>query len=55
MKKYIVTYWEDEWTCVAEVEMEAENENELRAKADKYYEENLTDKNVCGARWNEVG
>lgn len=54
MKKYLVTYWEDEFSCIAEIKIEAENEDEIRAKANKYYEENLLDTNVGGAKWDEI-
>lgn len=54
MKKFKVTYWEDEWTCAAEVEIEATDESDLKAKVDAYYESNLKNENIGGARWSEI-
>lgn len=53
--KYLITYYEDEFTIVAETEVAVNNIVELESAADKYYKENLEGKhNLCGCRWTRI-
>jgi len=52
--KYSITYWEDEFTMIDEIEVEVDNVSELKKLADDYYDKNLKDKNVGGARWRKI-
>lgn len=54
LRKFRVTYWEDEWSCVAETEIEAFDETDLKIKANNYYDSNLKNENIAGARWAEI-
>lgn len=49
--KYEITFWEDQFTMVDEIVVEANDVNELKYLADKYCEENLKDKEIAGANW----
>lgn len=51
--KYLVSYYQDEYTLIHETEIEC-NENEIRDKTNKYYEENLQHLEVAGAKWREI-
>ena len=51
--KYLVSYYEDEYTCAHEIEIES-NEEEIKEKVDEYNEENLKNLEIAGANWREV-
>jgi hypothetical protein len=51
--KYKVCYYEDEFTCVAETEIECE-EDEIHKKTDEYFEKNLQHLDIAGAKWFEL-
>ena len=51
--KYRISYYEDEYNCVAETEVECE-ESEIKEITDKYYLDNLRDKDISGANWNII-
>lgn len=53
--KYIITYYEDEFSAVAEAEVEVNDISELSKLANEYYEQNLKDKvEVAGAKWRRA-
>jgi len=51
--KYLVSYFEDEYTCVCEVEFECD-ENKIKDMADQYYEENLKHLDIAGVNWRKL-
>jgi len=51
--KYLVSYYEDEYTIIHEIEIECDKE-EIKEIVDKYYEENLKQFDIAGAKWRKV-
>ena len=54
MNRYRVTYWEDEFNCVCEVEIDAEDEKGLKTKVDEYAKTNLDIESLAGAKWRKI-
>ena len=54
MNRYRVTYWEDEFNCVCEVEIDAEDEKGLKTKVDEYAKTNLDIESLAGATWCKI-
>lgn len=54
MSKYKVLYFEDAITCIAETIIECENETQLKKFADEFYEKELKNMNIAGAKWFKI-
>ena len=52
--KYSVTYWEDEFSCIDSIIIEASSEEELRQMADNYYTSMPNKDNIAGAKWRLI-
>lgn len=52
--KYLVSYYEDAYSRVAETTIECNNEEELKKLVDKYCEENLKHLEIAGAKWSQL-
>ena len=52
--QYEIIYYEDEFTSVARVIVECNNESEVKEMADSYYEENLSYLDIAGAKWYKI-
>lgn len=49
--KYRVLYFEDEFSCVDEIVIDADSKNELKQKADDYWASMPNKENIAGSKW----
>lgn len=54
MEKYWIRYYDIMNNLIDEIEVECKDEEEVKIKTDKYYEENLKNTDVAGANWGLI-
>ncbi|MDD4111348.1 MAG: hypothetical protein PHS54_07435 [Clostridia bacterium] len=52
--KYKVLYFEDDITCIAETIIKCDDETQLKKLVDEFYEKELKDMNIAGAKWLKI-
>lgn len=53
--KYLIAFWEDEFSLVDEIEVEVNSIAEINKIIDKYYDENLKGKfDIAGTKWRRI-